>query len=147
MHDVMIPPRKVPESDDDYLEEMTKAIFQSGFSWKVVDQKWPNFREAFEGFSVERVAEFDDRDLDKLLQDEGIVRNGRKIEATIKNAGEIRSILREHGSFRDYLRSMDGKGYRRVSDELQSRFSHLGRTGAYVFLWSVGEDVPDWEDR
>lgn len=147
MHDVMIPPRKVPESDDGYLEEMTRAIFQSGFSWKVVDQKWPSFREAFEGFSVERVAQFDDRDVDRLLQDEGIVRNGRKIEATIKNAAEIRSIQEEFGSFQDYLRSMDGKGYRLVSDELQSRFSHLGRTGAFVFLWSVGEDVPDWEDR
>ncbi len=147
MHDVMIPPRKVPESDDGYLEEMTKAIFQSGFSWKVVDQKWPNFQEAFEGFSVERVAEFDDRDVDRLLQDEGIVRNGRKIEATIRNAREIRGLQEEYGSFQDYLRSLEGVGYRGVSDALQSRFSHLGRTGAYAFLWSVGEDVPDWEDR
>ena len=126
---------------------MTKAIFQSGFSGQVVEQKWPNFQEPFEGFSVARVADFDDRDLDRLLQDEGIVRNGRKLEATIRNAAAIQSIQDELRSFRDYLRSLDGHGYRHVSDELQSRFSHLGRTGTYVFLWSVGEEAPDWEER
>ena len=46
-----------------------------------------------------------------------------------------------------YLRSMDGQSYRQVSRALQGAFEHLGRTGAYVFLWCVGEDVPDWEDR
>jgi 3-methyladenine DNA glycosylase Tag len=141
------PPQTKPESDDQYLEEMTKAVFRSGFSWKVIENKWPNFKKAFANFSVEKVANFDERDLERLLADKGIVRNGRKIEATLKNARAIQSLQETYGSFHGYLRSMDGWEYSRISMDLQKHFSYLGRTGTFTFLWSVAEDVPDWEER
>lgn len=147
MPDVIIPPRRKPDGDDGYLEQMTKAIFQAGFSWKVVDRKWPAFQKAFQGFSVEKVASLTPSDVDVLVQDESIVRNRRKIEATVWNARKILALRAEHGSMHGFLRSLESLPYREVNRTLQAIFEHLGRTGAYVFLWSVGENVPDWEDR
>lgn len=141
------PPRKKPEGDDGYFEQMTKSVFRAGFSWEVIDQKWPHFKKAFSGFSVEAVSRYDERDLDRLLADEGIVRNGRKIEATIRNARAMQAVQEVHGSFEAYLRSLDELDYKARAKDLQKRFAYLGRTGTFAFLWSVGEEVPEWEDR
>lgn len=141
------PPQNKPENDAGYLEEITKSVFRSGFSWQVIDNKWTNFQEAFEGFDVDSVADFDDDDLERLLSDAGIVRNGRKIEATIKNARTMQAIREEFGSFHTYIRSLDELDYEKKSKELQKHFSHLGRTGTFTFLWCVAEPVPDWEER
>jgi DNA-3-methyladenine glycosylase I len=141
------PPQKKPENDSGYFEEMTKSVFRSGFSWQVIENKWPNFQSAFDHFSINKVAAYDERDLDRLLSDTGIVRNGRKIESTIHNARELKSIQEEFGSFEKYLRSLDEMDYKGRAKDMQKRFKHLGRTGTYAFLWSVSESVPDWEDR
>jgi DNA-3-methyladenine glycosylase I len=141
------PPQKKPENDSGYFEEMTKSVFRSGFSWQVIENKWPNFKIAFEDFSIPKVAAFDDRDLERLLGDAGIVRNGRKIESTIHNANALLEIQAEFGSFEKYLRSKDDQDYKALAKDMQNRFKHLGRTGTFAFLWSVGEDVPDWEER
>ena len=142
-----IPPQQKPASDNGYFEQLTRAVFQAGFSWKVINNKWPNFRRAFDGFDIDKVAAYDDRDVDRLLGDEGIVRNGRKIAATIENAQEFQRIVTEHGSFRAFLRSMDDWPYAQRRAELTKRFKNFGPTGTFTFLWSVDEDVPDWEDR
>jgi 3-methyladenine DNA glycosylase Tag len=142
-----IPSRQKPGDDNGYLEQMTKAIFQAGFSWRVVNDKWPEFQQAFDGFDVNTVAAYDDRDIDRLLSDEGIVRNGRKITATIENANEYQRLVAEYGSFHAYLRSMDDWSYAQRRTELSKRFKGLGPTGVFTFLWSVGEEVPDWEER
>jgi 3-methyladenine DNA glycosylase Tag len=142
-----IPPRQKPQDDNGYLEQMTKAIFQAGFSWKVVNNKWPNFQKAFDGFDIRKVAAYDERDVDRLLADEGIVRNGRKIAATIENANQLERLITEHGSIHAYLRSMDDWPYAQRRKEMSKRFKNLGPTGVFVFLWCVAEEVPDWEDR
>ncbi len=142
-----IPPRQKPDNDSGYLEQMTKAIFQAGFSWRVVNDKWPNFQQAFDGFDIDTVAAFDDRDVDRLVGDEGIVRNGRKIAATIENASEFQRIVAEHSSFNAFLRSMDDWSYAQRRADLSKRFKGLGPTGVFTFLYCVDEEVPDWEDR
>jgi 3-methyladenine DNA glycosylase Tag len=142
-----VPPRITPADDNGYFEQMTKAIFQAGFSWQVVNDKWPNFRQAFETFAVDRVAAYGPEDIDRLISDPGIVRNGRKIEATISNAIQFQAICHEFGSFVGYLRSLDDLPYPERQKALSKRFKNLGRTGVFVFLWCVNEDVPDWEDR
>ncbi|MDH7484709.1 MAG: DNA-3-methyladenine glycosylase I [Anaerolineae bacterium] len=142
-----IPPRQRPTDDNGYLEQMTKAVFQAGFSWKVIGDKWPNFRRAFDGFDVEKVANYDALDVDRLLADESIVRNGRKIEATIHNARVMQELIARHGSFYNYLRSLDSLDYAGRRRELHRRFRHLGPTGIFVFLYCVDEEVPDWEER
>ena len=141
------PPQNKPENDAGYLEEITKSVFRSGFSWQVIENKWPNFQKAFAGFDLDVIAAFDDDDLERLLTDTGIVRNGRKIEATIKNAHQMQTLRNEFGSFHAYLRSLDELDYQKKSKELQKQFSHLGKTGTYAFLWCVAEPVPDWEER
>ena len=86
----MIPPRQVPKDDDGYFEQMTKAIFRSGFSWKVIENKWPHFVEAFDRFSVERVAAYNVDDIERLLSDEGIV---RKNEVIIRTQQHVEDCL------------------------------------------------------
>ena len=142
-----IPSRVRPRSDDGYLEEMTKAVFQAGFSWAVIRDKWPNFIRAFDGFNVNSVADYNDDDLERLLSDSGIVRNGRKVVATMVNARTIQGLAQEHGSFHDYLRSLDGLTYAQKRKALTRQFSHLGPTGVFVFLWRGDEPVPEWEER
>jgi 3-methyladenine DNA glycosylase Tag len=142
-----IPARVTPADDNGYFEQMTKAVFQAGFSWQVVNDKWPTFRQAFDGFDVDRVATYTPEDVDRLLSDPGIVRNGRKIDATIANAVQFQAIRREFGSFPGYLRSLDRLPYRERQKTLSKRFKNLGRTGVFVLLWCVNEDVPDWEER
>jgi len=140
------PPTK-PESDDGYFEKLTQTVFQTGFSWKVVRDKRANFQEAFDGFDIDRVADYDARDLERLLADEGIVRNARKIEATMDNARVMQRLIDEHGSFQEYLRSSGGLSWKERRKTLGKTFRFLGPTGVYFFLWSVAEEVPPWEER
>ena len=144
--DPIIPPRSVPENDAGYFEKITQAVFQAGFSWKVIRQKWPNFQEAFAQFDVDAVADFTEEDMERLLEDKGIVRNGRKIKATITNARTCQSIIANHGSFHAYLRTLDGQDYETRSKTICKQFKFMGPMGAYFFYWSVGEDVPPYEE-
>jgi DNA-3-methyladenine glycosylase I len=142
-----IPPRKKPAGDNGYFEELTRAIFQAGFNWQVIQDKWPNFQQAFDGFDVATVAGYGEPDVERLANDRGIVRNRRKIEATIHNAREIWELIQKYGSFYAYLRSLDDRPYAARRKELGRRFKNLGPTSVFVFLWCVDEEVPDWEDR
>jgi 3-methyladenine DNA glycosylase Tag len=73
-----------PPSDDAYFENMTHVIFQAGLSWKMIEKRWPNFKKAFENFSIDRVAGFNEDDIKRLMTDSSIVRNRRKILAAIQ---------------------------------------------------------------
>lgn len=142
-----IPPRKKPQDDNGYFEELTRAIFQAGFSWRVIHDKWPNFQKAFDGFDIATVAGYGAPDVERLATDTGIVRNRRKIDATIYNARVMWDLVEEHGSMQAYLRSLDGLDYAGRRKELSQRFKNLGPTGVFTFLWCVDEEVPAWEDR
>jgi DNA-3-methyladenine glycosylase I len=146
MADYEIPPRAVPPNDAGYFEKIVQAVFQSGFSWKVIRTKWPNFQKAFAGFDVDRVAAFTEEDLERLVEDKGIVRNGRKIEATLHNARVCQELIAQHGSLQDYLRSMDNLDYYARAKKFSKQFKFMGDMGAYFFFWSVGEEVPPYEE-
>ncbi len=79
-------------TDDQMFERMTLEGFQSGLSWLIILRKRPNFRTAFDGFSISTVATYDDSDVERLLLDAGIVRNRQKIEATIHNAQAVATL-------------------------------------------------------
>lgn len=142
-----IPPRAVPQRDDTYLEILTQAVFQAGFSWQVVRAKWPHFRQVFKGFRIVAVARFTPRDVERLVKDPGLIRNARKIRATVDNARMLAALAREHGSVKAYIKSLRRLPYRERVRGLSRRFAFLGPTGVYFFLWSVGEEVPRWQDR
>ena len=71
---------------DALFERMSLEAFQSGLSWLIILRNRENFRKAFDGFDVDAIARYTDRDVDRLLADQGIVRNRAKIEATLANA-------------------------------------------------------------
>jgi DNA-3-methyladenine glycosylase I len=84
------------------FERISLEAFQSGLSWATILRKRPAFREAFDGFDPERVAAYDDSDVDRLMGDAGIVRNLRKVHATITNA-RATVALREDGGLVDLV--------------------------------------------
>jgi DNA-3-methyladenine glycosylase I len=131
-----------PPYDSSYFENMTRCIFQAGLNWKVVANKWENFRGAFHQFDINKVASFNDDDVDRLMGDTGIIRNRKKILATIQNAKEFRRISEQHESFGRWIESLDkSNNYEKVVKELKSRFKHVGPSTAHIFLYSVGEKI------
>jgi DNA-3-methyladenine glycosylase I len=93
-----------PSYDDHHLFEMlVLESFQAGLSWYTILAKRENFRKAFAGFDVVKVSRFTDAKVEKLMQDEGIIRNRAKILAAINNARLFIGIQKEFGSFANYL--------------------------------------------
>ena len=132
----------LPPDDSAYFENLTHCIFQAGLNWKMITNKWPGFTEAFAGFDVDKVAGFGDEDVERLMADTGIVRNRRKIHATIANAREFRRIAEEHGSFKEWFTGLDkSDNYAGAIKALQETFSHVGKTTANIFIYTVGEDI------
>ena len=144
---IEIPPRITPDGDNGYFEELTKAVFRAGFSWRVVRNKWGNLRESFHGFDIETVAEYGMEDFERLSNDTGIVRNRRKILATVDNAHRMSELAAEYGSYHAYLRSLDRLDYYQRVKALTGQFRGLGRTSAFVFLACVNEETPSWAER
>jgi DNA-3-methyladenine glycosylase I len=145
----------VPSRDDRHLYEMlTLEGAQAGLSWRTILLKREGYRRAFAGFEPAKVARFDGRKVERLMQDAGIVRNRLKIESTIANA---RAILDLDTSLSDYLWGfVDGapiqNRWRRLSDlpaetaeskamsrDLKRRdFRFVGPTVCYAFMQAVG---------
>lgn len=132
-----------PKNDKGYFEEMTKAVFRSGMKWNVIDKKWPGFKKAFANFSIQKVARFDDPELERLIKNEEIIRNHKKVMATLHNAHEFLSIRKEHGSFADYLKTTGRKGEEVLWKDLSKRFSFMGESTTLFFLRAVGEKMPE----
>jgi DNA-3-methyladenine glycosylase I len=128
----------------DYLDVITRAVFQSGMSWRVVEAKWDGFRQAFAGFDPVAVAAFTDDDIERLATDTRIIRNRRKIEATVTNAQAILSLDGQPGGFVGWLRAQ--KDFDATVAALRSEFRFLGDMGAYYFLYVVGEKVPTHDE-
>ena len=137
------PAQVVPQSLNDYLEVMTKAVFQSGMSWQVVNSKWPGFQAGFQGFDVAAVAAMDESAIDTLAADTRIIRNRRKIVATVHNAQRLIELEEEYGGdIRNYLRSH--ADFYAVLKDVHKQFKYMGDTGAYYWLYVLGEEVPDY---
>lgn len=135
-----------PKDDNGYLDRMAHAIFESGLSWKMVENKWPNFKRAFSNFSVGRVAALTEKDIKAMLNNEGIVRSEGKIRAVIFNAQEFRKVTDEFGSFKDYIDSFNGSNTRLMKD-LQKRFRYLGPGNSRSFLWLAGVKLKPQQDE
>lgn len=140
------------------FERISLEAFQSGLSWLIILRKRDNFRAAFDGFDVERVARYTERDVDRLLADPGIVRNRSKIEATISNARATADLTDAGGDLAELLwsfapadratrpRPADLSGVAAVTaestamaKELKRRgFRFVGPTTAYALMQATG---------
>ena len=137
MPEMSAPEQLIPQSLGDYLEVMSKAVFQAGISWRVVDSKWPEIREALRGFDIDVVATLSEADLEELAQDARVIRNRRKLAAIVHNAQRIIDLDDEHGGFQSYLRSH--ASFDETVKDLRAQFKFLGETGCYMFLYVVGK--------
>ena len=138
------PARVEAKTASDYLAVMTRAVFQGGISWAVVDAKWDGISAAFHGFDAERVADMTPPEVDMVASNPDVIRNRRKIEATVSNAARLLEIEDEYGdvgSFLSGLPDFDAK-----VKALRKNFKFLGETGSYVFLYIVGQDVPPHDE-
>ena len=139
------PPEKiVPQSLNDYLEIMSKSVFQSGMSWKVVESKWPGTREAFHDFDIHTVANLNEKEIEDLSQDTRVIRNFRKLNAIVFNAQKMLELDETYGSFQHYLRAHDD--FDAAMNAIRKDFKFMGPSGIYVFLYIVGEDVIDHDE-
>ena len=148
----------VPVHDDRKLFEfLILEGAQAGLSWTTILRKRKNYRKAFDGFRAERVARYREREVKRLLQDAGIVRNRLKIGATIQNAQRFLAVQKELGTFDHYLWSFVGgtpiqNRWRRTSDvpartaesDVMSRdlvrrgFKFVGSTICYALMQATG---------
>ena len=150
----------VPTDNDVTLfEKICLEGFQAGLSWLTILRKRDNFREAFDGFDFERVAEFTDADVERLLGNPGIVRHRGKVRSTINNARRARELAGETGSLASYFWSWEPSPKSRppcldhatllsltktpestaMSRDLKRRgWTFVGPTTAYAFMQAMG---------
>lgn len=94
----------VPLHDDRRLFEFVILEgAQAGLSWDTILRKRENYRDAFDGFDVKKIAKYNDRKIERLLQDEGIIRNRLKVTSAVKNAQAFLRVQKEFGSFDKYI--------------------------------------------
>lgn len=142
----------VPNFDDKYLYEMLMLeSFQAGLSWECVLNKRDNFKKAYDDFDINKVILYDDNKAAELLSDKGIIRNKRKINASIANSRIFKAIVEEYGSFYNYLRTFteDKIIYETdkttndlsdaISKDLQNRgMTFVGSVIIYSYLQAIG---------
>lgn len=127
--------------DSVLLGRMAMQVFASGFVWRVVQNKWPGFVEAFRGFEPMPVALMTEADLDALRQDTRIIRHATKIAAVRANARMMVEVADEHGSFAEFLAEWPSSDLVGLLEWLKKNGSRLGgNTGGY-FLRGVGKDA------
>ena len=150
--------RPVRDDDGIMFEFLTLESAQAGLSWITILRKRENYRKAFAGFDPKKVAKFTEKDVERLMNDPGIIRNRLKIEAAINNARLFLDIQKEFGSFCDYLWNFlpDGEPVvgrwkswsdipptselsDRISKDMKRRgFKFFGSTICYAHLQATG---------
>jgi len=131
--------REIP--DDRWLSAMTKCIFQAGFNWQIIEDKWTRFEAVFAGFEIDRWLMMSEDDLDQLLKTAGIVRNVAKLRSVRENAAFLKEISDEHGCVGDYFATWRPSDYSRNLRELQKKGARLGGRTGQVFLRRMGVDT------
>lgn len=127
--------------DDRILSTMSERIFAAGFVWRVIEQKWPGFEEAFLGFEPKRLLFQPDDFWHDLASDSRIVRNPQKIRSVRENAAFVDSVSREHGGFGRFLAEWPADDQVGLTAYLAKHGSRLGgNTGQYFLRW-IGWDT------
>lgn len=128
-----------PVRDDNVLfERLVLELNQAGLSWLTILKKEAAFRKAFGGFEVAKVARYGDKQIERLMADESIIRNRRKIEAAIENAKRIRRIQKEHGSFAAWLDAQHPLSREEWTRLFKKTFVFTGGEITNEFLVSTG---------
>ena len=124
---------------------MSKAVFNAGFSYQVVNNKWEDIKEVFYDFEPKIISNWTVDEISKALNSPKIIRNSRKVTAIVSNAKVFLDLLNKYKTFENYLKSFRDKPYEEKQKILSKQFKWLGPTGAHFFLWSIGENAPPCE--
>ena len=135
------------------FEKLSLESFQSGLSWRTILTKREHFRQAFHNFDFNKIAEFNQDDIDRLLQNEGIVRHRGKIEAVVNNAKKAREIVESEGSFATFIwryepnekslgppqsASSSSESVALSKDLKKMGWKFVGPTTVYAFMQAMG---------
>lgn len=127
-------------TDDRLLSEFSLRVFQAGFNWSVVENKWDGFETAFEGFDIGRNIFMSDDDFDVHLKDKGIVRHAAKILTVRDNAIFLSDLAKEHGTAARFFQDWPSSDLVGLWDVMKSRGKRLGgMTGQYALRF-LGKD-------
>lgn len=127
--------------DDRWLSHMTKCVFRAGFVWRVIEKKWPGFEDAFSGFNPQGMAHLSDERLERIAQDERIVRNAQKVVTVRHNAQFMLDIAQEHGSFAEFVAQWPGDDIVGLWALFKKRGSRLGGNTSAMVLRGMGKDT------
>jgi DNA-3-methyladenine glycosylase I len=141
------------DSDRRLFEKLCLEGFQSGLSWRTILAKRENFRAAFHDFDFDRIARFTERDVGRLLEDEGIVRHRGKIEAVVNNARRARELVEREGSLAAFIWRYEPDPKQRAKPQTASisaeavalskdlkklGWQFVGPTTVYAFMQAMG---------
>jgi 3-methyladenine DNA glycosylase Tag len=127
--------------DDRFLAEFSKKVFQSGFVWRVVRNKWPDFERVFFDFNIEKILLLPDEMLEQKATDPSIIRNYTKVKTIRDNAIMMDSVAREHGNFAEFVADWPSEDIIGLWAYLKKHGARLGgNTGPYG-LRTIGKDT------
>lgn len=131
-----------PAGDAAYLEAAARIIFMGGLNRQVVDNKWPGFRLAFHGFDPDAVAAMGPEDLDRLSQDDRVIKYAAKLAAVVQNARTLRRLAPAGEGFGAYVADLlAAEGLEGACKRLAADFSYISPEGARHWLYSTGHDI------
>ena len=136
-----------PTTDAGYLEASARIIFMGGLNRRVVDGKWGGFLQAFHGFDVATVAAMGPADVERLSEDDRVIKYAAKLQAMVTNAQEIQEVADQHGSFGSWVESAVAGGVPSACAELSRRFAYISKDGARNWLYATGHDVGQVTDK
>jgi len=124
--------------DNELFGRLVLEINQAGLSWTTILNKQENFRNAYDGFNIEKIAIYTEEDRNRLLNDAGIIRNRLKIDAAIYNANVVLQLQREYGSFKNWLNHHHPKTKEEWMKLFKKTFHFTGGEIVNEFLMSTG---------
>lgn len=135
-------------NDSDYLEQATRISFMGGLNRQVVDAKWAGFRRAFHDFDIGRVAAMSPEDIERLTQDDSVIRYEAKLRAVVTNAQTMADIADEHGSFHGWVAALvAARRAEGAAKELAKHFSYISQEGARHWLYATGYDIGEVSEK
>lgn len=130
--------------DNQLFEIMSLEIFQAGLSWRTILVRWDAFHKAFNGWQIDVVASFREKEIETLLNDASIIRNRKKIESCITNARVIQDIQKQNGSFCNWFyNELEGNNLEPLQKTLRAKFKFVGPEIARMWLMAAGRIPPD----
>lgn len=135
-------PRALAATNNDrWLAEMTRCIFQAGFVWRVVDNKWDDFEDVFFGFPPEKILMLSPEQIDRFAQNPKIIRNRQKVLSVQPNAQYILDVSKEHGSFGKFVSRWPGEDLIGLFQHMKKGGSRLGGMSGQRVLRNMGRDT------